>query len=87
MTKKKQHKTLGFHINVHPARFHLSMYIAMAMILLTVGKGSAEIIHTAYADTDHANLNEGTELRESEVRHDLAVLSSSRLVTHSGGGD
>ena len=85
MAKKKQHKAFGIKLNIHPVQFHLSMYIAMAMICLITGKHSGEVIHTAYADTEYHGMGDGSELRESEVRHDLAILSSSKLVTHSGG--
>ncbi|MBP9852616.1 MAG: hypothetical protein QG629_359 [Patescibacteria group bacterium] len=87
MKKQKQHKFLGLKINVHPAKLHIGMFVALGMILLTAGKGSAEMIQTAYVEPEHHEAGESSELRECEVRHDLAILSCSRLVTHGGNGE
>ena len=84
MAKRKQHKHFGIKLNIHPAHFHLSVLVALAMIFITAAKGSAEMIHTAYEDADHNVTGESTEMREAETRHDIAMISSARFATHSG---
>lgn len=81
---KKQHKHFGLTLNIHPIHFHLSMYVALAMIALTAGKGSEHLLKSSYG-TDHSvSVNEQAEMREAEVHRADPNLTTLRVVTSGG---
>lgn len=82
--KKQTRKHLGISLNIHPAHFHLGMYVALAMIALTAGKGSGDLLQTVYGHADQHDALETVEMREAETHQQHPSFNSLRIVGNSG---
>lgn len=60
------------------------MYVALAMVAVTAGKGSGELIQSVYGDTDHHDALETVEMREAETHQQHSSFNSLRVVGNSG---
>ena len=82
--KKNTRKHLGMRINIHPANFHIGLYVALAMVALTAGKGSADMVQTVYGHHDQHDMTESAEMREAETHQQHPSFNSLRVVGNSG---
>lgn len=82
MKNKKQQSWL----RMHPAHFHVGMYVAIAALLITAMKSSQGMIATVYSNPAHASGESlsHTHMREAETHIGHAQLSLTRSARVSG---
>jgi len=79
----KHKKTL--HRHTHPIHWHASMFVAIAAILLTSIKSSAEMMRALHGSAPvHTAVMESVEMREAETRHAPIMISLARSAGYSG---
>ncbi len=83
MKTTQKNKTL--HRQLHPVHWHVSMFVAIAAILLTSFKTSTEMLRALQALPMSEAVMDSVHMREAETRHAPIILNIGARVATFGG--